>query len=35
LTLEVVGAILVPVWAAIGAIAAQVAEATIMVEKSE
>jgi hypothetical protein len=35
LTLGVVGAILVPVWAAIGAIAALVAEATIVVEKSE
>ncbi len=35
LTLGVVGAILVPVWAAIGAIAALVAEATIVVEKTE
>jgi hypothetical protein len=35
LTLGVVGAILVPVWAAIGAIAALVAEATIVVEKVE
>jgi len=35
LTLGVVGAILVPVWAAIGAIAALVAEATIVVEKNE
>ena len=35
LTLGVVGVILVPVWAAIGAIAALVAEATIVVEKSE
>jgi hypothetical protein len=34
-TLGVVGEILVPVWAAIGAIAALVAEATIGVEKSE
>ena len=34
LTLGVVGAILVPVWAAIGAIAALVAEATIVVEKN-
>ena len=33
LTLGVVGAILVPVWAAIGAIAALVAEATVVVEK--
>jgi hypothetical protein len=31
----VVDAILVPVWAAIGAIAALVAEATIVVEKNE
>jgi hypothetical protein len=35
LTLGVVGALLVPVWAAIGAIAALVAEATIVVEKNE
>jgi hypothetical protein len=35
LTLGVVGAILVPVWAAIGAIAALVAEATLVVEKNE
>lgn len=35
LTLGVVGAILLPVWAAIGAIAALVAEATIVVEKKE
>jgi hypothetical protein len=35
LTLGVVGAILVPVWAAIGAIAALVAEATVVVEKTE
>jgi hypothetical protein len=35
LTLGVVGAILVPVWAAIGAIAALVAEATVVVEKVE
>ena len=35
LTIGVVGAILVPVWAAIGAIAALVAEATIVVEKTE
>jgi len=34
-TLGVVGAILVPVWAAIGAIAALVTEATIVVEKNE
>ena len=33
LTLGVVGAILLPVWAAIGAIAALVTEATIVVEK--
>ncbi len=32
-TLGVVGALLVPVWAAIGAIAALVAEATVVVEK--
>jgi hypothetical protein len=35
LTLGVVGVILVPVWAAIGAIAALVTEATIVVEKNE
>ena len=35
LTIGVVGAILVPVWAAIGAIAALVVEATIVVEKTE
>jgi len=35
LTIGVVGAILVPVWAAIGAIAALVAEATVVVEKTE
>jgi hypothetical protein len=35
LTIGVVGAILVPVWAAIGAIAALVVEATIVVEKAE
>lgn len=35
LTLGVVGAILVPVWAAIGAIAALVTEATVVVEKVE
>ncbi|MEW6030320.1 MAG: DUF4342 domain-containing protein [Chloroflexota bacterium] len=35
LTIGVVGAILLPVWAAIGAIAALVAEATIVVEKKE
>jgi len=35
LTLGVVGAILVPVWAAIGAIAALVTEATVVVEKTE
>ena len=35
LTLGVVGAVLVPVWAVIGAIAALVAEVTIVVEKSE
>ena len=33
LTIGVVGVILVPVWAAIGAIAALVAEATVVVEK--
>ena len=35
LTLGVVGVLLVPVWAAIGAIAALVAEATVVVEKVE
>jgi hypothetical protein len=35
LTIGVVGAVLVPVWAAIGAIAALVAEATVVVEKTE
>jgi hypothetical protein len=35
LTLGVIGTILVPVWAAIGAIAALVTEATIVVEKNE
>jgi Domain of unknown function (DUF4342) len=35
LTLGVVGVILVPVWAAIGAVAALVTEATIVVEKNE
>lgn len=35
LTLGVVGALLIPVWAAIGAIAALVTEATIVVEKVE
>ncbi len=35
LTIGVVSAILLPVWAAIGAIAALVAEATIVVEKTE
>ena len=35
LTIGVVGVILVPVWAAIGAIAALVAEATVVVEKVE
>jgi hypothetical protein len=35
LTLGVVGALLVPVWAAIGAIAALVTEATIVIEKTE
>jgi hypothetical protein len=35
LTLGVVGVILVPVWAAIGAIAALVTDATIVVEKNE
>ncbi|MBV6395465.1 MAG: hypothetical protein HFACDABA_01041 [Anaerolineales bacterium] len=35
LTLGVVGAILVPVWAAIGAIAALVSEATIVIEKTD
>jgi len=33
LTLGVVGALLIPVWAAIGALAALVAEATVVVEK--
>lgn len=33
LTLGVVGAVLVPVWAAVGAIAALVADLTIVVEK--
>jgi len=33
LTLGVVGAVLLPVWAAIGAIAALVADCTIVVEK--
>ena len=35
LTIGVVGVILVPVWAAIGAIAALVVEATVVVEKAE
>lgn len=35
LTIGVVGAILLPVWAAIGAIAALAAEMTIVVEKSD
>ncbi len=35
LTLGVVGAVLLPVWAAIGAIAALVAKLTIVVEKVE
>lgn len=35
LTLGVVGAILVPTWAAIGAIAALVTHCTIVVERSE
>ena len=35
LTLGVVGAVLLPVWAAIGAIAALVADCTIVVEKEE
>jgi len=35
LTLGVVGAALLPVWAAIGAIAALVADCTIVVEKEE
>jgi len=35
LTLGVVGAILLPVWAAIGAIAAMVGNCTIIVEKRE
>jgi hypothetical protein len=35
LTLGVVGAVLLPVWAAIGAIAALIADCTIVVEKVE
>lgn len=35
LTIGVVGALLLPVWAAVGAIAALVTEATIVVEKVE
>ena len=35
LTLGVIGALLLPVWAAIGAIAALVADCTILVEKTE
>ena len=35
LTLGVVGAVLLPVWAAIGAIAALVTDCTIVVEKVE
>ena len=35
LTLGVVGAVLLPVWAAIGAIAAVVTDCTIRVEKAE
>jgi hypothetical protein len=35
LTIGVVGALLVPVWAAIGAIAAVVSDATIVIEKRE
>ena len=35
LTIGVVGAILLPVWAAIGAIAALVTEATIVIEKAD
>lgn len=35
LTIGVVGAILLPVWAAIGAIAALAAELTIVVEKND
>jgi Domain of unknown function (DUF4342) len=35
LTMGVVGALLVPVWAAIGAIAAVVSDATIVIEKRE
>ncbi len=35
LTLGVVGAVLVPVWAAIGAIAALVANLTIVIERAE
>jgi len=35
LTIGVVGAVLLPIWAAIGAIAALVANCTIVVEKKE
>ncbi|MBI3943707.1 MAG: DUF4342 domain-containing protein [Chloroflexi bacterium] len=35
LTIGVIGVLLVPVWAAIGAIAALVADCTILVEKAE
>jgi hypothetical protein len=35
LTFGVVGAVLLPVWAAIGAIAAMVANCTIVIEKKE
>jgi hypothetical protein len=35
LTIGVIGAVLLPVWAAIGAIAAVVTDCTIRVEKSE
>lgn len=35
LTLGVIGAVLLPVWAAIGAIAALVTDCTILVEKEE
>ena len=35
LTLGVVGALLLPVWAAVGAVAALVADCTIVVEKVE
>jgi hypothetical protein len=35
LTMGVVGAVLVPVWAAIGAIAAIVSDATVVIEKRE